>query len=143
MHLGEEGPAADIRAGVDVVGVERIDHGVSLVQDPDLLARVVATGIPLTVCPTSNVAIGIVESVATHPVQRLLSAGAHVTINSDNAAMFGVDAADELALVRDALDLDVAAVEALCLAGLDAAWLDDADRQAMRATFVAELAALR
>ena len=94
-------------------------------------------------CPTSNVAIGIVESVADHPVRELLAAGAHVTINSDNAAMFGVDAADELVAVRDALDLDVAAVEALCLAGVDAAWLDDADRRAMRAAFEAELAALR
>ena len=96
MHLGEEGPPADIRAGLDVIGVERIDHGVSLVRDPALLARVVGEGIPLTVCPTSNVAIGIVESVAAHPVQELLAAGAHVTINSDNATMFGVDAADEL-----------------------------------------------
>jgi adenosine deaminase len=143
MHLGEEGPAADIRTGLDVVGVERIDHGVSLVQEPALLARVVRDGIPLTVCPTSNVAIGIVESVAAHPVQRLLSSGAHVTINSDNAAMFGVDATDELVAVRDALDLDVAAVEALCLAGVDAAWLDDADRRTLRTTFEAQLAALR
>jgi adenosine deaminase len=143
MHLGEEGPASDIGIGLDVVGAERIDHGVSLVQDPVLLARVVADGIPLTVCPTSNVAIGIVESVAAHPVRELLAAGAHVTINSDNAAMFGVDAADELVAVRDALDLDVASVEALCLAGVDAAWLDDTDRRAMRAAFEAEMAALR
>ena len=143
MHLGEEGPAADVALGLDAVGVERIDHGVSVVQDPVLLARVVAEGIPLTVCPTSNLAIGIVGSVADHPVQELLAAGAHVTINSDNAAMFGVDAADELMVVRDALDLDVAAVEGLCLAGLDAAWLDDADRRAMRAAFEAELAVLR
>ena len=57
--------------------------------------------------------------------------------------MFGVDAADELVAVRDAFDLDVAAVEALCLAGVDAAWLDDADRRSMRASFEAELAALR
>jgi adenine deaminase len=143
MHLGEEGPAADIAIGLDVVGVERIDHGVSVVQDPVLLARVVADGIPLTVCPTSNVAVGIVESVAAHPVRDLLANNAHVTINSDNAAMFGVDAADELVAVRDALDLDVEAVEALCLAGVDAAWLDDADRRSMRAAFEAELAALR
>jgi adenine deaminase len=143
MHLGEEGPATDIRTGLDVVGVERVDHGVSLVRDPALLARVVADGIPLTVCPTSNVAIGIVESVAAHPVRTLLSSGVHVTINSDNAAMFGVDAADELAVVRDALDLDVTDVEALCLAGVDAAWLDDADRRALRTTFEAQLAALR
>ena len=143
MHLGEEGPAADVRTGVEVLGVERIDHGVSIVDDAALLADVVAAQIPITVCPTSNVAIGIVDSVGEHPVGRLLAAGALVTINSDNAEMFGVDAADELIAVRDAFGLDVAAVERLCLAGVDAAWLDETDRKAMRARFEAELAALR
>jgi adenosine deaminase len=139
MHLGEEGPASDIRTGLDVVGVERIDHGVSLVDDPLLLADVVANAVPITVCPTSNVSIGVVGSVAEHPVRELLAAGALVTINSDNAAMFGVDAADEMCAVRDGLGLDLAAVEALCLTGVEAAWLDDVDRRALRASFETEL----
>lgn len=143
MHLGEEGPAADIRTGIEQLGVERLDHAVSLVDDEALLADVVAARIPVTVCPTSNVAIGIVGSVAAHPVGRLLEAGALVTINSDNAEMFGVDATDELIAVRTAFDLDVAAVEQLCRNGVEAAWLDDDERRAMRARFDRELTALR
>jgi adenosine deaminase len=143
MHLGEEGPAADIRTGVVELGVERIDHGVSLVDDEPLLDFVVERRIPVTVCPTSNVAIGIVGSVAEHPVGRLLDAGAVVTINSDNAEMFGVDATDELISVRDAFDLDVVAVEQLCLNGVEAAWLDDSDRRDLRTRVTTGLAALR
>jgi hypothetical protein len=60
---------------------------VSLVHDPALLARVVGDGVPLTVCPTSNVAIGVVESMAAHPVRTMLSSGVHVTINSGNGSI--------------------------------------------------------
>lgn len=140
MHLGEEGPVGDIAIGVRQLGVERIDHGVSLLADPDLVAEVVERRIPVTCCPTSNVSIGIVESVAAHPIMAMRSAGVLVTVNSDNAEMFGVDAADELCRVRDAFGLDTATVAALCLEGVDAAWVDETERAAMRASFAVEIA---
>jgi adenosine deaminase len=143
MHLGEEGPVSDIRTGVDVLGVERIDHGVSLVDDPALLADVAARRIPVTVCPTSNVAIGIVASIGDHPVRRMLDAGVLVAVSSDNAEMFGVDATDELLALRDAFGLDADDLAQLCLDGVDAAWVDDTTRRAMRERFTSELAALR
>ncbi len=143
MHVGEEGPVGDIRTAVDVLGIDRIDHGVSLVDDADLLATVVERRIPVTVCPTSNVAIGIVPDIAHHPVRRLLDAGVLVSIGSDNAEMFGVDVSDELIALRDAFGLDTTALEQLCLAGIDATWLDEPDRRALRARSASALADLR
>ena len=139
MHLGEEGPAADIAVGVRVVGVERIDHGVSLLDDPDFTAEVAQRRIPVTCCPTSNVAIGILPDLAAHPLLRLRDAGVLVTVNSDNAEMFGVDAADELCRVRDTFGLDATAIADLCRAGFEAAWLHDDERRAHRAALDAVL----
>jgi adenosine deaminase len=135
MHLGEEGPVADIRTGLDVLGVERIDHGVSLVDDPQLVAEVAARRIAVTACPTSNVAIGIIDAVEHHPWPQLRAAGVLVTLNSDNAEMFGVDLADEMIRARDAFGLAFEELVALCLDGIDAAWVDDAERASMRAAF--------
>jgi adenosine deaminase len=143
MHLGEEGPASDIREGVEVLGVERIDHGVSLVDDPDLVAEVADRRIGVTACPTSNVAIGIIERVADHPLLRLRAAGVLVTVNSDNAEMFGVDVADELCRVRDAFDLAFDDLASLCLEGVDSTFLDDTARREMRRDFAAAIDGLR
>lgn len=139
MHLGEEGPAGDIRVGVEVIGVERIDHGVSLIDDPVLLRDVVDRGIGVTACPTSNRSIGIIEHIADHPLPRLRAAGVRVTVNSDNAEMFGIDLADELCIVRDAFGWGRDELAALCLDSINAAWLDDTDRRAMRSAFSEEI----
>lgn len=143
MHLGEEGPVADIRAGIDVLGIERIDHGVSLLDDPELVAEVAERRIAVTACPTSNVSIGIIDAIEHHPWPRLRAAGVLVTLNSDNAEMFGVDLADELCLARDAFGLGFDALAELCLDGIDAAWVDDAERASMRASFGAAIDDIR
>lgn len=143
MHLGEEGPVSDIAIGVHELGLDRIDHGVSLLDDPDLVAEVADRRIPFTCCPTSNVAIGIVESVAQHPIRAMQAEGVLVTVNSDNAEMFGVDATDELCRLRDAFGLGFDDLAALCLAGVDAAWIDEVERTTMRSSFERRIAALR
>ena len=143
MHLGEEGPAADIRVGVDVLGVDRIDHGVSLVHDLALTAQVADQRIPVTCCPSSNVQIGIVASIADHPIAALRGAGVLVGVNSDNAEMFGVDMADELSNVSAAFEWAIDDLEDLCLAGVESSWLDDTAKQQMTAEFVAEMNGLR
>ena len=143
MHLGEEGPATDIRIGVDVLGVDRIDHGVSLVHDTELTARVADRRIPVTCCPSSNVQIGIIASIAEHPIAALRGAGVLVGVNSDNAEMFGVDMADELSNVAVAFDWAIEDLEDLCLAGVESSWLDDTAKQRMAAEFVVEMNALR
>jgi len=88
-HAGEEGPPAYIASALDVLGVERIDHGVRCLEDPALVARLARERIPLTVCPLSNVKLCVFPSLDRHNLARLLEAGLCVTINSDDPAYFG------------------------------------------------------
>ncbi|MFN8024751.1 MAG: adenosine deaminase [Acidimicrobiales bacterium] len=142
MHLGEEGPASDVATGVRVLGLDRIDHGATMIDDPELVAEVAERRIPLTVCPTSNVAIGVVPSMAAHPIDRFVDAGVLVTVNSDNAEMFGVDVADELCALRDTFGWGDRRMREVCLAGVDAAWVDPVERAALRAEFERDLDAV-
>ena len=88
-HAGEEGPPAYIESALDVLKVERIDHGVRCLEDPALVQRLVRTRMPLTVCPLSNVRLRVCDTMADHPLPRMLAAGLCVTVNSDDPAYFG------------------------------------------------------
>ncbi len=88
-HAGEEGPPASIAGALDALGVERIDHGVRCLEDESLVARLVREQIPLTVCPLSNVRLRVVDTLARHPLPRMLAAGLRATVNSDDPAYFG------------------------------------------------------
>ena len=88
-HAGEEGPPAYIWSALDVLKVERVDHGVRSIADPALMQRLAATRMPLTVCPLSNVKLCVYEAMAQHPLPALLDAGLCATINSDDPAYFG------------------------------------------------------
>jgi adenosine deaminase len=112
-HAGEEGPPAYVWEALDVLGVERIDHGIRSVEDPVLLQRLAADQVPLTVCPLSNVRLRCVESLERHPLPRLLDAGVLVTVNSDDPAYFGGYVADNYLALHRALGLDLKMLEAL------------------------------
>ncbi len=88
-HAGEEGPPAYIESALDVLKVERIDHGVRCTEDPALVQRLARERVPLTVCPLSNVKLRVFDSLAQHNLPALLDAGLCVTINSDDPAYFG------------------------------------------------------
>lgn len=88
-HAGEEGPASYITDSLDLLGVERIDHGIRCMEDPELVGRLVEEQIPLTVCPLSNVRLRAVDTLADHPLPAMLSAGLNVSVNSDDPAYFG------------------------------------------------------
>ena len=88
-HAGEEGPPAYIWSALDVLKVERIDHGVRSVDDPALIERLAAERLPLTVCPLSNVKLCVYKTMAEHQLPALLAAGLCATINSDDPAYFG------------------------------------------------------
>lgn len=88
-HAGEEGPPAYIREALEVLQVSRIDHGVRITEDPELLAEVAAKQIPLTVCPLSNIRLRVYDSMDDHPILSLLEQGVLVTVNSDDPAYFG------------------------------------------------------
>lgn len=88
-HAGEEGPPAYIRSALDVLQVRRIDHGVRCTEDPALVERLARERVPLTVCPLSNVKLGVFPDLAHHNLPDLLDAGLCVTVNSDDPAYFG------------------------------------------------------
>jgi len=88
-HAGEEGPPAYIWSALDVLKVERIDHGVQAINDPALMARLVKDRIPLTVCPLSNLKLRVFPTLAQHNLGRMLDAGIVATVNSDDPAYFG------------------------------------------------------
>jgi adenosine deaminase len=123
-HAGEEGPPAYVWEALDVLGVERIDHGIRSVEDSALLRRLASDQVPLTVCPLSNIRLRCVETLDQHPLPRLLDAGVLVTVNSDDPAYFGGYVADNYLALHQALGLDLQTLEALArnslLASFDA-----------------------
>ena len=88
-HAGEEGPPEYVWSALDVLKVERIDHGVRSIEDPELMQRLAATRMPLTVCPLSNVKLCVYKTMADHRLPALLAAGLCATVNSDDPAYFG------------------------------------------------------
>ena len=138
-HAGEEGPPDYVWQALDVLGAQRVDHGVRSLEDPQLVARLVAEQVPLTVCPLSNVRLRVVDSLAEHPLRRMLEAGLLVTVNSDDPAYFGGYVQDNLIAVRDALGLDDEAVHTLARNSFLAAFLDDPTRS----RYLSELDAYR
>lgn len=88
-HAGEEGPPAYIWSALDLLKAERIDHGVQALKDPELMQRLAAQAVPLTVCPLSNIKLCVFENMAQHNLKKMLEAGLVITINSDDPAYFG------------------------------------------------------
>ncbi|MBI3517499.1 MAG: adenosine deaminase [Proteobacteria bacterium] len=127
-HAGEEGPAEFVVEALDVLGVERIDHGVRAEEDPALVARLAKSLVPLTVCPISNVKLKVFPDLAHHNVKRLLRAGLCVTINSDDPSYFGGYVNDNLIGCRRALDLTRDDVYRLARNSFVASFLSDADK---------------
>jgi adenosine deaminase len=88
-HAGEEGPSSYVSKALDILEVERIDHGVNAIHDPDLMKRLVRERIPITVCPLSNVKLRVFPSLDAHNLVQMLNMGVCVTLNSDDPAYFG------------------------------------------------------
>lgn len=143
-HAGEDGPAEHIAIAVRELGCERIDHGFRLLDDPELTAELVDRQIPLTACPTSNVMIAnVIPTVAAHPFAQQRRAGLLVTLNSDDPGMMRFSIADEYVAVADAFAYSLEEMEALSLAGIDAAFAPDHEKAALRASFRTEFDELR
>jgi adenosine deaminase len=121
-HAGEEGPPGYVWEALDVLGVERIDHGIRAVEDGALMRRLATDRVPLTVCPLSNVRLRCVESLEQHPLPQLLDAGVLVTINSDDPAYFGGYVAENYHALQRALGLDMTTLEELARNSLAASF---------------------
>jgi adenosine deaminase len=128
-HAGEEGPADYVREALDLLGVRRIDHGNRALDDPALVARLVADKVPLTVCPLSNLRLRVVPDMAAHPLRRMLRAGLMATVNSDDPAYFGGYVTENFRAVRQSLDLTAEEIVILVRNGFQAAFCDKATKQ--------------
>ena len=128
-HAGEEGPPEYIWQALDVLHVARIDHGVRCAEDEQLVQRLVAEQIPLTVCPLSNVKLRVFPALADHNLAELLRRGLRVTINSDDPAYFGGYIADNYVATAGALGLSTAEVVQLARNSFLASFLDERERQ--------------
>jgi adenosine deaminase len=130
-HAGEEGPASYITNALDVLKVDRIDHGIRLAEDPELMKRIAEQGTLLTVCPLSNVVLRCVENVGQVPIRKFLDAGVKFSINSDDPAYFGGYILDNYVAVQEAFDLKIEDWESICRAGIEGSWCGDARKQEM------------
>jgi len=122
-HAGEEGPPAYIAEALDLLKVQRIDHGVRCEEDAALVARLVRERVPLTVCPLSNVRLRVFASLADHNLKRLLDRGLCVTVNSDDPAYFGGYVADNYLAVQRSLGLSRADIARLASNSIEASFL--------------------
>lgn len=138
-HAGEEGPPAYIREALDVLGVERIDHGLRCMEDPELVERLARERIPLTLCPLSNVRLRVVDTLEQHPLTRMMDAGLLCTVNSDDPAYFGGYVGDTFHAVHEALGLREEQLRELARNSFVASFLEDDEER--RGRLIAEVEA--
>jgi adenine deaminase len=128
-HAGEEGPPAYISDALDLLHVERIDHGVRCLEDAALVERLVREKMPLTVCPLSNVKLRVFDKIGDHNLPALLNAGLKAMINSDDPAYFGGYLNDNFVACFDALPLGREHAIQLARNSFEAAFLDAPQKQ--------------
>lgn len=131
-HAGETTGPQTVWDALNELGAERIGHGIAAAQDPALMAHLVERRIPLEVCPSSNVATRAVASLAEHPLPLLRDAGVRVTVNSDDPPMFGTTLCREYEIAADLLHLDERGLADLALAAVDASFLEEPGKAALR-----------
>ncbi|MGY0019043.1 adenosine deaminase [Streptomyces sp. cg35] len=124
-HAGETTGPGTVWDALTYLGAERIGHGTSSAQDPKLLAHLAEHGIPLEVCPTSNIATRAVATLDEHPLKQFVDAGVTVTINSDDPPMFATDLNNEYAVAARLLDLDERGLAELAKNAVRVSFLDE------------------
>jgi adenosine deaminase len=127
-HAGEEGPADYVREALDVLRVDRIDHGNRSLDDANLVSRLARDRIPLTVCPLSNVKLGVVKDITRHPIAAMIEKGLVVTINSDDPAYFGGYINENFLAIRNGLNLSREIAADLARNSILSSFLSDAGK---------------
>ena len=139
-HAGESVGAESVRDALDLLRPHLIAHGVRAVEDPDVLRRLAAEGVPCDVCPTSNIKLGVVRDIEAHQLPTMLEAGVPVTINADDQLYFGPKVAEEYALVRDSFGLSDAELAEIARTGARVSGAPAATRERILAEIDAWLA---
>ena len=131
-HAGEEGPAEYIWTAINDLKVSRIDHGVHSTDDPELMAYLIETKLPLTVCPLSNIKLCVFNDMSQHNILVMLEKGVCVTVNSDDPAYFGGYITENFVALAQALDLTEDQANQLVLNSIEASFVDEDRKRAMR-----------
>lgn len=128
-HAGEEGPPEYVWEALDLLKVNRIDHGVRSEEDEQLMARLINEKMPLTVCPLSNLKLCVVNDMKDHNIRRLLQKDVHVTVNSDDPSYFGGYMNDNFFAIQQALDLTNDELKKLAINSFEASFISDEEKQ--------------
>ena len=124
VHAGESSGPEGVWDAIDLLGADRIDHGVRAVEDAALVEVLAERGIPLGICPTSNVVLGVVPSIAAHPIETLRAAGVRVSLNTDDPALLGASLVGEYALCREAFGWSEETIRAVARTSIEASFAD-------------------
>ena len=141
-HAGEHSGPESVRSVRDLLGAERIGHGVRAIDDPELVRELADQGVPLEICPSSNLCLGVAENLDAHPFDRLRRAGAVVTVNSDDPPLFDTTLTDEYRRVGEAYGYDAETLAGLSLVALRSSFLPPAEKEERERAFRDEIAAL-
>lgn len=136
-HAGEEGPPEYVRGAIDILKVDRIDHGNHCLDDPELARRVADLGLCLTVCPQSNMRLKNCLDIAQHPIRSMLDLGIAACVNSDDPAYFGGYMNQNYQLIQDGLGLSRAEIGQLARNGINGSFASPARKAALLANLEA------
>jgi adenosine deaminase len=128
-HAGEEGPASYIWNSLDVLNVQRIDHGIRAIDDPDLMLRLIESQMPLTICPLSNVKLRVFDTMESHTILDMLDLGVCVTVNSDDPSYFGGYMTENFLALYDSLELSRDQAIRLINNSIDASFAEDSRKK--------------
>lgn len=142
-HAGELAGPDSIWGAIRTLGAERIGHGVRAIEDSALVAYLAEHNIPIETNPSSNIRLGVYESLSHHPLRRLYDAGVPLTVNTDDPPLFNVTLTDELGLLVDPFGFDTGAIDIILLNGVSHSFLPDDRKKQIEAETVVELAALK
>ena len=131
-HAGEEGPPEYVWEALDLLKVNRVDHGNRSLEDDGLVQRLVDECIPLTVCPLSNLKLCVVSDLRNHPIRKMLDFGLKVTINSDDPSYFGGYMNENFIQVTEALALEESHLTMITRNAIEASFLDESDKSALQ-----------
>lgn len=139
-HAGESSGPEGVRDAIDLLGAERVDHGIRAVEDSALVRTLAARGVPLDICPTSNVLLGVVPSLDAHPVERLRAAGVRVSLNTDDPLLFGTSVAREYARCAEAFAWHPSTVAAIARTSIESSFAPPERRASLLSSLDAYLA---
>jgi adenosine deaminase len=142
-HAGEMMGPDSIWGAIRILGAERIGHGVRAIEDPALVRFLAEHSIPLEVCPTSNIRLGVYPTLKAHPIRALYEAGVSLTVNSDDPPLFNTTLNQELVLLHEPLGFDIDAIDDILLNGVRHSFMDMTRKQEQEAAALLVLAQLK